>query len=53
MNLSVKEKHAKRRKRNIIAKRLREDRQYGQRVVKDRKNNYNRQEWKHETDTND
>ena len=53
MNLSAKEKHAKRRKRNIIAKRLREDRQYGQRVVKNKRNDYNRQEFKNETNTND
>ena len=50
MNLSTKERHAKRRKRNILAKNLRESKQYHLKVVPNKKNEYNRQEWKNETE---
>ena len=45
MNLSDKERAAKRRKRNIIAKKLREDGQFKQRVISTK---YNRNKWKKE-----
>ncbi len=57
MNLSDKERHSKRRKRNILAKNLWEERQFRpqKRPAKRYKymttKEYNRQEWKHDTET--